>query len=92
MPRGTRVAAHVQLSKLHGKPAPGGVTGAPRNQQRRRGVDELSSPASQAGREDRVRALGIDPRYLSPEEQAEVIEIHAACPDEQLDTQMRMEM
>jgi hypothetical protein len=55
-------------------------------------VDELSSPASDAGREDRVRALGIDPRHLSPEEQVEVIHIHAACPDERLDAEARMEM
>jgi hypothetical protein len=54
-------------------------------------VDQEFSPVSQPAREERVRALGIDPRHLTPEEQAELIDIHAACPDEQLNTAERME-
>ncbi len=54
-------------------------------------MDELSSVASQPVREERVRALGIDPRYLSPEEQVELIDIHSACPDDRLDGDARME-
>lgn len=48
-------------------------------------MDERYPLASQPVREERVRALGIDPHLLTPEEQIEVIDIHTACPDERLD-------
>jgi hypothetical protein len=54
-------------------------------------VDEHYPLASRPVREERVRALGIDPHLLSPEEQVELIDIHASCPNERLDALERME-
>lgn len=41
-------------------------------------------PEIEPDREERVRALGFDPRFLTPEEQTELIEIHSVWPDEAL--------
>jgi len=48
-------------------------------------VNQFSSLADDREPADRVRALGIDPGLLSPDEQVEIIAIHRACPDESLD-------
>lgn len=32
--------------------------------------------------ESRVRALGFDPSYLTPDEQAELLELHSGWPDD----------
>jgi hypothetical protein len=55
-------------------------------------VDQLSSSTGEPVREERVRALGIDPRHLSPEEQVELIDMHSACPDDRLEGDAGMEM
>lgn len=36
--------------------------------------------------ESRVRALGFDPSQLTREEQTELLELHAVCPDESHET------
>ena len=35
-------------------------------------------------REDQIRAIGFDPGHMTPEEQAELLEIYQLCPDEAL--------
>ena len=47
-------------------------------------MPELSPPELEPCREDRVRALGYDPGHLTVEEQDELLEIIALCPDEAL--------
>lgn len=38
-------------------------------------------PEHRPTREDRVRELGFDPCYLTPQEQVDLLEIHAFAPD-----------
>jgi hypothetical protein len=47
-------------------------------------VEEKRPPTRWSSREEEIRALGFDPRHLTPHEQEELLEIHALCPDEVL--------
>jgi hypothetical protein len=48
-------------------------------------VDQSLPLSHESEPADRVRALGIDPGLLSPDEQVEIIDIHSACSNEALD-------
>lgn len=45
-------------------------------------MEAILAPDTEPPIEDRVRALGFEPAHLTPQEQEELLEIHARCPDE----------
>ncbi len=47
-------------------------------------VEEIRLPEPCTSPEEQIRALGFNPDVLAPDERAEVLELHALCPDEAL--------